>query len=407
MLPAPNAADLDAKAARLAVERAETANRTNSAFLAAVSHELREPLVGVIGGVEALKSRSLTTDQAELAALIEQSGQALTRVVDDVLDFASLGAGALALKEEPFELLTELTEALEGFEALTSAAGVAFDTRLNASLEGVFSGDSARLRQIATSLISNAVRFTDRGGVSVTAELLNTSGQSELSFEVSDTGSDPGLDPELELFASGLPEMATSGRTFGVAGLGLAIARALVERMGGALVIDVAAGRGAVFRARVPLKRAGHEAVIGRVAHAGSEPAKEKGSFLRALVAEDHAVNRRIIELMLAPMGVEVTLVSNGAEAIDAFSGGGFSLVLLDMQMPVLDGVSAARAIRNIEEKLGWPRTPIAMLTANVLPKHQAEAMAAGSDLFIAKPVTPAILAARLDQLVEIRGSGA
>ena len=408
LLPAPDAAELDAQAARRAVERAETANRTNSAFLAAVSHELREPLVGVIGGVEALKTQALSADQAELAALIEQSGQALTRVVDDVLDFASLGAGALSLKEEAFDLRAELEESVRGFETLTSAAGVAFDTRLAGSLNGVFLGDRGRLRQVVTSLISNAVRFTDRGGVSVSAELIQTSGQTELILEVSDTGRDPGLHPELEPFASGLPETATNGRTFGVAGLGLAIARALVERMGGLLDIEVATGRGAVFRVRAPLKRAGDDTLAAPVAIASApETETEDQAPVRALVAEDHVVNRRIIELMLAPLGVEVTLVANGAEAVDAFREGGFALVLLDMQMPVLDGVSAARTMRQTESDLGWPRTPIAMLTANVLPRHKAEAMAAGADLFIAKPVTPATLAASLDQLIRAGGTEA
>jgi signal transduction histidine kinase/ActR/RegA family two-component response regulator len=390
----------EAEEARKAAERAETANRTNSAFLAAVSHELREPLVGVVGGIETLKSSGLTAAQSELVALVEQSGHALTRVVDDVVDFASLQAGALVLKAEPFDLRGALLTSAQAFENVTRAAGVELGVSLSDRVAGLALGDEERWRQVATSLIANAVRFTDRGEVTVRADVEGEGADQRLLFEVIDTGRDPGLDPELEPFASGLTAAEASGRTFGVAGLGLAVARALVERMGGSLEIDLKADRG-VFRARAPLKAVEADAhpAAATPLSAPAEAMVDHGP-VRALVAEDHAVNRRIIELMLAPLGVEVTLAANGAEALEAFRTGGFSLVLLDMQMPVLDGVSAAKAMRETERELGWPRTPIAMLTANVMPRHKTEAMEAGADLFIAKPVTPATLAASLDQLV-------
>ena len=387
---------------RRALERETAANRLKSAFLAAMSHELREPLLAVIGVVDALRMGGLSSEQGELVGLIEQSGEALTRAVDDMLDFARMEAGALTLAEEPFDLRGELFEAARRFESVAGQAGLAYSIEISPRVSGVFLGDVARLKQVTTSLISNAVRYTQKGRVTVAIDLEFDASLPRLIVEVTDTGPELAARGPPELFAGGLPDAGGPGATYGVAGLGLAISRGLIERMGGGMSIQVRPRQGAAFRVWAPIKPAKVKAP-----RQGTDPSPPTAlqdspadQQIRCLVAEDHPANRRIIELMLAPLGVRVSLVSNGQEAVDAFRNGQFGMVLLDMQMPVLDGVEAAKAMRDIERIEQRPRTPIAMLTANVLPKHRSEAMGAGADLFIAKPVTPATLAASLDALI-------
>jgi CheY-like chemotaxis protein len=265
-------------------DAAEAASRAKTEFLTLISHELRDHLHGVIGLVGALGASPLTPEQAEMVSLIAHSGSALTRVVDDVLDFVGGSPGAA---QKPAETLPP---------AVSGAAG---------PREGRAHPDTDR-------------PDTDR--------------------------------PDTDRPDADSPDADPPGA-------------------------------------------------------AGTDSDQE--APVRALVAEDHPANRRIIELMLAPMGVDVTLVANGAEAVEAFKRHDWELVLLDMQMPVLDGVSAARAMRDLEAGLGRTRTPIAMLSANVLPRHVDDAMQAGADHFIAKPVTPAALAQGLDDLIRAAAANA
>jgi CheY-like chemotaxis protein len=230
-----------------------------------------------------------------------------------------------------------------------------------------------------------------------------------LTVEVQDTGIGMTPDMQARLFQRFVQGDSSLTRTFGGSGLGLAICKALADKMGGEIAVKSAPDNGSLFQLSMPLlPAAGVEPAAPTPApdaihvlhHPGGVTADEEPP-VKVLVAEDHPANRRIIELMLAPMGAAVTLVSNGAEALTAFKQGGWELVLMDMQMPVLDGVSAVRSLREVERENRWPRTPVAMLSANVLPRHVEEAMNAGADHFIAKPVTPAALAMGLDELIK------
>ena len=267
-----------------------------------------------------------------------------------------------------------------------------------------FVGDAARLRQILTNLLSSAVRATETGEIGLTARVEGPSASPRLSVEVQGGGSVQDAETAVGLLQRVSLGAAPSTTGAGPYGFSLAICKALVDQMGGEIQVLTTAEGGLVFTVGLPLRpasRAQSAALESVSAILQSSPSDEDNDDpVRALVAEDHPANRRIIELMLAPMGVEVTLVGNGAEAVEAFKAHDWELILLDMQMPVLDGISAARAMRALEVGLGRSRTPIAMLSANVLPRHVDEALAAGADHFIAKPVTPVALARGLDELV-------
>ncbi|MBS0296951.1 MAG: response regulator [Proteobacteria bacterium] len=388
---------------RAARAEAEAANQAKSEFLANMSHEIRTPLNGVIGVAAALARGDLAPAHREMVELILTSGQTLERVVSDVLDFSKIEAGRLDLEIRPFDLRRETEGLLDLFRGRAEEKGLAFEAVYGSGAHGWFEGDAVRIKQVLGNLLSNAVKFTAKGRVRVAIDLDDASGGdlAALRIEVSDTGI--GFD---EAFARRVFQRFSQAdgsitRQFGGTGLGLSICRALVEMMGGEILADSEPGQGARFRLRIPLKRVAErwaEDVRPALSAAGADPARP----LRVLLAEDHHINQRVVELILAPAGVELTKVENGADALHALSLAEFDLVLMDMQMPVMDGVAATRAIRALEAAAPHrPRTPVVMLSANAMRQHREEAFAAGADLHLAKPVTAASLLGALDQALD------
>ena len=389
--------------ARLALEaqmaaaqaEAQAANRAKSDFLANMSHEIRTPLNGVLGIAAALAQTNLTPAQHEMLGMIVSSGVTLDRLVSDVLDFSKIEAGRLEIETRPFDLRAELDGLLEMFALRARQQDLAFSVTYGQAARGHLLGDAVRIKQVFGNLLSNAVKFTRQGQVAVAVTLDEPdTGPARLLLEVSDTG--VGFEPEFaaSLFQRFRQADGSITRRFGGTGLGLSITHALVEMMGGEITATSEPGHGSVFRVALPLPR--HQPLAAQADRAPpAPPATAHLPALRVLLAEDHLINQRVVELILAPLGVELTTVGDGQQALDAHAAASFDLILMDMQMPVMDGLAATRAIRAREAATG-AHIPIVMLSANAMTQHRQDAAAAGADLHLAKPITAASLIAAL-----------
>ena len=367
---------------------AEAASRAKSEFLANMSHELRTPLTSILGFSRLVgQDGGLSDKDRKHLDLIRTAGETLLAVVNDILDFSKLEAGALSLTEEPFSI----ADLGQGVTALLS--GQAEDKGLRLTCEapnGVWlAGDAARLRQVLLNLVSNAVKFTERGEVALTLQVEPEAGHSWLKVEVRDTG--VGLDPAQidQMFDRFTQADGSVSRRYGGTGLGLAISRRLVEMMGGEIGAESDGHSGSTFRFRVPLRSAESPADSHRAPDTVTPDRR-----LRVLLAEDNAANRALITALTAPLEIELDVVENGEEAVLALQAEAYDLILMDMQMPVMDGPSAARAIRGLPGPAA--RTPIIALTANVLPEQIDQCRAAGMQGHVAKPIDPRALFAAI-----------
>ena len=371
-----------------AKEVAEAASRSKSEFLANMSHEIRTPLNGVMGVASALSRTALGPEQREMVGLIESSAQTLESLLSDVLDLARIESGRLTLKAEPFDLTQSIGDVAALFQASAEAKGLDLVTEIEPGAQGQFEGDAPRIRQILSNLVSNAVKFTAKGAVRIHASAQTLEGETLFQISVTDTGI--GFDEETgkRLFERFEQADGSITRKYGGTGLGLAISRSLAQAMGGDLAADATPGQGATFTFTVTLPR---------LSDAGAalveESADEEGEGIdlaqfKVLLAEDHPTNRRVVELILGAAGVDLTCVEDGAEAVDAWAGGHFDLILMDMQMPVMDGLTAIRTIRRREARERRGRTMIFALTANAMPEHAQASAEAGADGHLTKPIT-------------------
>ena len=376
----------EAEAARA---NAEEANEAKSRFLATMSHEIRTPLNGILGMAQAMGADALPTRQRERLAVITQSGRSLLHILGDILDLAKIEAGKLELEHIRFDLSDLVDQTQANFRALAEGKGLSFEVTVAPAAAGAWIGDPTRLRQILANLISNAVKFTETGRVSVIAD----ADDAGLILTVADTG--PGVTPEHlpRLFQKFVQADGSTTRRYGGTGLGLSICDDLARLMGGEIQARHAQPHGLVFEARLPLRRAETAASRDR-SETGAAVAFD-GSGLRVLAAEDHPVNRQVLTLLLGQIGITPHLVENGAQAVEAWRAGDWDLILMDVQMPVMDGPTAATAIRAEETDTPRPRTPIIALTANVMTQQIEAYRQAGMDQSVAKPIEiQALLAA-------------
>jgi len=367
-----NEADLNA-----ARDEAEAASRSKSLFLANMSHEIRTPLNGVLGMLQVAEREGLAPQQAQRIAVARESGETLLVLLNDLLDLSKIEAGRLTLETRDFDLEQAITLTCRAFMALAEQKGLTLSLEFDPALVGYWRGDEVRLRQILANLVSNAIKFTAVGGVAV--EACADDGQVRLS--VTDTGvglSRQSLETIFESFVQG---DASTTRLYGGTGLGLAISQRLAQVMGGQLSVTSTLGKGSCFSLTAPLERG--------VEPEGQAPRDDETPCLtggRILAVDDNRTNRTIIQALLTPLDLEVTLACDGAEALALFEQNAYDLVLMDVQMPVLDGVAATQAIRDLEARDARARTPILALTANVM-RHQLELyQAAGMDGYVAKP---------------------
>ena len=374
----------DARALAEARDAAEAANTAKSQFLANMSHEIRTPLNGVIGVAQALANTDLSAQQTEMLDLIQSSGRTLQVLLSDILDLARVESGRLELSEDAFDLGRAVREAAQLYEASAREKGLQFFVEIAPEVDRWITGDVVRLKQILTNLVSNSVKFTAEGFVCLTACTgPERAGHPTLRFSIEDTGIGFDSDTRNRLFSRF--EQADGGitRKFGGSGLGLSISRQLAEMMGGELDCESEPGGGSSFMLTIPL----------HLAEAPVVPAVENSALaagddrrLRVLLADDHPVNRKVVEMILAQAEIDLVSVEDGAQALGAVRDGDYDLILMDMQMPVMDGLTATREIRLHEAAMGLARTPIVMLTANALPEHIASTEAAGADRHLAKP---------------------
>lgn len=360
-------------------DAANAANVLKTQFLANMSHEIRTPLNGVLAMAEVMALGDLEAVQRDRLDVIRRSGGLLLAVLNDVLDLSKIEAGKLSLFEEDFDVAALVAQTREAFEPLAHAKALELDIKVSAEAEGWWRGDADRLRQILGNLLSNAVKFTPHGAVSAN---IGVAASGALRMVVSDTG--VGIAPEKlpGLFEKFTQADNSATRRFGGTGLGLAICRELTQMMGGTIDVESADGAGSTFTVELPLSR-GRPASMQVI-----EPAQASGSDnLRLLAAEDNPTNQQVLAAVMSSLGIEIHIVSDGKEAVDAWRVGVYDLILMDIQMPTMDGITAAVEIRKAEMTSGRRRTPIVALTANALTHQVEEYLAAGMDAHVAKPI--------------------
>jgi signal transduction histidine kinase/ActR/RegA family two-component response regulator len=370
----------------------ERANAEKSRFLANMSHELRTPLNGVIAVAETLADRQSNAADRELAQLIMASGRLLEQVLGDVLDSSTIQAGEIVLSDERFSMASVIERVAALHRTAASAKGLSLLCEVSDEAGGLYRGDPVRLTQLLSNLLSNAVKFTEAGGVSLTA----TREADRVNLVVVDSGI--GFDGAVteRLFERFQQADTSIRRRFGGAGLGLSISRALAELMGGKITARSAPGEGARFVVSLPLLRIDDQ--DEGVADEAGDGFSLEGC--RILLAEDHPTNQKVVQLILEPFGAELVIVENGALALDRLAAEPFHIVLMDMQMPELDGLQATQALRVREAAAGQRPTPVIMLTANALDEHVRDSLNAGADLHLAKPVNPSTLLNAIADLV-------
>ncbi|MDH4189710.1 MAG: PAS domain S-box protein [Betaproteobacteria bacterium] len=388
---------VDITALKDAQARAEAASRAKGDFLATMSHEIRTPITGVLGIAELLLDTRLDPGQRAQVQTILRSGHSLLRILNDVLDHAKVEAGLLRFESAPFDLARVVEDTVALHAARAAAKGIKLEARYDPMAPRHLRGDGGRLHQVLGNLVGNAVKFTERGGVVIEVDGSRLNGdRAQMRVAVRDTGPGVSREDAARLFQPYV-QAGSAARRSGGTGLGLAISRRLVEAMGGTIELDSAPGRGSTFRAEFTLPLDAPPRDSAQRPREEPSSAKLRG---KVLVAEDNEVNRQVTLAFLERFGLDAQAVENGVAAVEAAVRGQHDLVLMDMNMPEMDGIEATRRIRAHEARTGARRVPIVALTASVMQDTRVEALAAGIDDFAAKPIVRKEFAATLARWV-------
>ena len=377
-------------------EKAERASTAKSQFLAMMSHELRTPMTGVLGMADLLMISKLNDEQKELTGTLIKSARSLLSVLNDILDFSKIEAGQLEIEAAPFSISSVINDVLNLFVPTASSRKITIKNESPTNINNTVIGDANRLRQVLSNLVGNAVKFTEKGEVILrhSQEKL-PGGQIKIEFAVTDTGIGMTEDQVGRVFQPFVQADISTSRKFGGSGLGLAICRRLVDAMGGSIGIRSELGEGTTVNFSIVVAQASAkdssivvDASRDNVYH--SQESTDLKSSYSVLVAEDNETNRFLISTMLEQMGHRVDTVENGALALAAVRDNAYDVIVMDMQMPVMDGPEATREIRKLQKPLS--ETPIIALTADVIAAHRQSYLDAGVDAFIGKPVDWSVL---------------
>ena len=369
---------------------AEAASRAKSVFLANMSHEIRTPFQGLLGMLQLLDTDALNAPQRRQLHTASESARHLLVILNDLLDMAKLEAGTLSVSSDATELRQLAREVQDLMQSQAAAKALSFQTEIDALLPAWALLDGTRVRQVLYNLISNAIKFTDRGGVTLALQLSGRGPGAEIAFAVIDSGVGIDAATRERLFQRFQQGDDSRSRRYGGTGLGLEISRNLARLMGGDLTVQSTPGQGSRFELRLPLRAADAPGLAAAPAAPPSAPAPALRS-LRVLAAEDNAVNREVLAAMIGIDGHHVIFAENGVQAVAAMrqpSAAGarpFDLVLMDLHMPELDGIGATRAIRALEGPAA--RVPIVALTADAFAETRARCLDAGMNDFLTKPV--------------------
>jgi len=390
---------------------AEAANQAKSTFLATMSHEIRTPMNGVLGMMDVLERQGLDQAQRHSVETMRESAQALLRIIDDVLDFSKIEAGRLELETTAFSLSGLIDGVISTFHSQAAAKRLALDAEIDAGSDDVLVGDPTRVRQILFNLLGNALKFTERGSVRLSASTAPLGGGStRVSLRVRDTGI--GLDDEqrARLFRPFAQADSSTTRRFGGTGLGLSIVRRLAELMGGGVTVDSKPGVGSEFTVTLVLRTAPSDSPLKTLLRPAADAETDivrarQGDAPRVLVVDDHPVNREVLVRQLGLLAIASDTAEDGVRALALWAPGRYAAVLADVHMPHMDGHELTRRIRAAEAADGsGTRTPMVAVTANALKGEEEKCLAAGMDAYIAKPVNIDRLRTTLERWVPIHG---